>query len=141
LCVMWVRSYSHWDSPFGPLPGNRQIQINSLQGYLFVNVAENFGHWTWRTFGAGRLTDNGAGSDSMFWNFNLQNGVMAFGIVEANGKHFAVVAYWCLAMFSSAIACMPWLPWLPRRFSLRTLLIAMTLVAVVLGVVMWAVRK
>jgi hypothetical protein len=31
-------------------------------------------------------------------------------------------------------------PWLPQRFSLRTLLIAMALVAVVLGLIAWAVR-
>ena len=32
------------------------------------------------------------------------------------------------------------LPWLPRRFSLRTLLIATTLVAVGLGLILWASR-
>jgi hypothetical protein len=31
-------------------------------------------------------------------------------------------------------------PWLSRRFSLRTLLIAMTLVAVSLGLIVWAMR-
>lgn len=34
----------------------------------------------------------------------------------------------------------PWFPW-SNRFSLRTLLILTTLVAVVLGVIVWAVRK
>jgi hypothetical protein len=32
------------------------------------------------------------------------------------------------------------IPWMPSRFSLRTLLIAITLVAVVLGVLVWTVR-
>ncbi len=38
---------------------------------------------------------------------------------------------------AAALAALPWLRW---RFSLRTLLIATTLVAVVLGLIMWAVR-
>ena len=35
---------------------------------------------------------------------------------------------------------LPWLPWMPGRFSLRTLLIATTLVAVVLGLIVWLRR-
>jgi hypothetical protein len=41
-------------------------------------------------------------------------------------------------MFCIAGAIGPWLPW---RFSLRTLLIATTLVAVVLGLIVWQVRR
>jgi hypothetical protein len=44
----------------------------------------------------------------------------------------------CLTvLFVSALATLPWLRW---RFSLRTLLIATTLVAAVLGLVVWAAR-
>ena len=44
---------------------------------------------------------------------------------------------WTLLLPIAAIAILPWLPW---RFSLRTLLIATTLVAVVLGLIVYAVR-
>jgi hypothetical protein len=48
-------------------------------------------------------------------------------------RHTAVAApHWMLASLFAAIAIMPWMG---RRFSLRTLLIAMTLVAVALGIV------
>ena len=40
----------------------------------------------------------------------------------------------CVVLLMAALAAVPWLRW---RFSLRTLLIAMTLVAVVLGIIMW----
>jgi hypothetical protein len=47
--------------------------------------------------------------------------------------------YWFLVGATSAISTLPWIT-IRWRFSLRTLLIAMTLVAVVLGAVVWAVK-
>jgi hypothetical protein len=46
-----------------------------------------------------------------------------------------VVPIWILVLSIAALAAIPWLRW---RFSLRTLLIAMTLVAVALGVIVTA---
>jgi hypothetical protein len=46
--------------------------------------------------------------------------------------------YWMLTSAAILVARAPWLPW---RFSLRTLLIATTLLAVVLGLTVWAARK
>jgi hypothetical protein len=48
------------------------------------------------------------------------------------------VSFWLLIILSSSLAPLSWLHW---RFSLRTILIATTLVAVVLGLVVWAARK
>jgi hypothetical protein len=44
-----------------------------------------------------------------------------------------------LMLFPAAMAMGPWIRW-SRRFTLRTLLIATTLVAVVLGAIVYAVR-
>ena len=44
---------------------------------------------------------------------------------------------WCPTLVFAALAAIPWLPW---RFSLRTMLIVTTLVAVVLGLVVYALR-
>jgi hypothetical protein len=41
---------------------------------------------------------------------------------------------------SAVLAALPWMPW-AKRFSLRTLLIATTLVAAVLGLIVWATRQ
>lgn len=46
--------------------------------------------------------------------------------------------YWSPILFFATLAATPWIHW---RFSLRTLLIFTTLVAVVLGVIVWATRK
>jgi hypothetical protein len=50
------------------------------------------------------------------------------------------IPFWILVPSSAALAFVPWLPWWSTRFSLRTLLIVTTLVAVALGVVVWMIR-
>jgi hypothetical protein len=49
------------------------------------------------------------------------------------------VPCWFTTLVAAACAVTPWLPW-QNRFSLRTLLIATTLVAVVLGLGVWFSR-
>ncbi len=50
------------------------------------------------------------------------------------------IPFWFLAALSAVFASIPWVHW-SRRFSLRTLLVAMTLVAVVLALVVYPVLK
>jgi hypothetical protein len=50
---------------------------------------------------------------------------------------WATLPHWFLFGLSVMFA---FCPWLPARFSLRTLLIGMTLVAVMLGLAIWATR-
>jgi hypothetical protein len=47
------------------------------------------------------------------------------------------VPHWFPFVITATVAAAPWIRW---RFSLRTLLIAMTLVAVVLGTLVWLSR-
>jgi hypothetical protein len=47
------------------------------------------------------------------------------------------VPYWLLVLTSAAFGASPWIRW---RFSLRTLIIATTAVAMVMGSIVWAVR-
>ena len=58
---------------------------------------------------------------------------------EDTGSRVVLLPHWFDITVSSdfLIAAAPWLRW---RFSLRTLLIATTLVAVVLGLIVWAAR-
>ena len=44
---------------------------------------------------------------------------------------------WAVVSFLGIAVSIPWLHWLPCRFNLRTLLIATTLIAVVLGLIVW----
>ena len=50
-----------------------------------------------------------------------------------------LVPIWFLVVLTSALATLPWIQW-TSRFSLRTLLSATTLVAVVLGLIVYAMR-
>jgi hypothetical protein len=45
--------------------------------------------------------------------------------------------YWFPVLISGVLAAVPWIRW---RFSLRTLLIATTIIAVVLGLIVWLRR-
>jgi hypothetical protein len=47
--------------------------------------------------------------------------------------------YWLLALATAITAAIPWKPW-NWRYSLRALLIVMTVVAVLLGLVIWAAK-
>jgi hypothetical protein len=65
-----------------------------------------------------------------------------FGLRTLSPANFELIAigggialpYWLLVITFAATTTLPWLRW---RFSLRTLLIATTLVAIVLGLVVW----
>ncbi len=138
LCLLfvgfWIRSYAQWDSPHCPLLGKYWIQFNSLQGYLCIGTQRQTpgipAQWRWRTFGVGRFTNDGAVSTSIAWRFTSQKEVLGLGFVTSDGYQSICMPYAYLVALSAALAASPWLRW---RFSLRSLLIATTLIAVVLG--------
>jgi hypothetical protein len=55
-------------------------------------------------------------------------------------RYTSCVPVWFLALLSVALAALPWVYW-SKRFRLRTLLIATTLVAVGLGLIVWAAKR
>jgi hypothetical protein len=140
LVAIWVRSYFRWDSPHGPFLGNRWIQLNSLQGHLFIGIHErdslgsygSYVHWNWRTFRLHRLRETGA-TGTVAWPFDWRIGALGFGVVETNGLRSVFLPYWFLVLITIAVAAAAcWKSsW---QFSLRTLLIVTTLVAVLLGI-------
>jgi hypothetical protein len=60
-----------------------------------------------------------------------------FGGAPPNAYKELVLPYWLVFFSVAALASAPWIHW---RFSLRTLLIAMTLVAILLGLIVYAAR-
>lgn len=76
---------------------------------------------------------------------NNESGWLPIGLHDRSWTADATgfrIPYWCLALVSSCVAIIPWLRLHMRpRFSLRTLLIAMTLLAVLLGLMVYLSTK
>jgi hypothetical protein len=136
LIALWVRSYSVRDRSICVI-SNQSILLQSVHGELglFSNrwdsapYAWHFGsdpnapHVSlWKSEG---LNDPGAKTRS--WVF-IGTGLAA--------KVLAAIPHWCAVVLTATLAAGPWLPW-SRSFSLRTLLIATTLVALTLGGIMY----
>jgi hypothetical protein len=141
LCVLWLRSY-HWrDRLSVPFAATRMSRIDS-----------DHGKFEFETYGPGMgedyfaLTAISHAAISAAWKRDLPNwpepkeGPQWRWEVSRAGRFFVHVPHWFTVLVSMATALLLALTSLPRSssFSLRTLLIATTLVAAVLGLIMWA---
>jgi hypothetical protein len=141
LIALWVRSYSWWDELYTPLSiqryyeteaDGRLIVIESASGQVIVTFSTGSGPWIWHI--ASKLTDRYPyGPHSELADQHHTTGLAGFAIYRAYGLNPTVcVPHWFLALAFVGLGGLSWLHW-QKRFSLRTLLIATTLVAVVLG--------
>jgi hypothetical protein len=127
LCVLWVRSYSYWDG----LHAGHQSIIDSWDGRVWVICKirnSNFGWLSQTTERQLRLTEMTAEELHAWPHFK-------FALV--NGRPAICLPHCLIVVLGVTLAA---LPWLRPRFSLRTLLIATTLVAVVLCIIVWMSR-
>jgi hypothetical protein len=126
---LWVRSYYRGDSVAGPFRDTHMIGIGS-----------HYGTTAWMSRSQKRLPDKW-----MVRHFaarpeeaakRTQEGFLArlgFGV-----KHYLMLPHWFLAALSFGLAALAW----PRqfwRFTIRTLLLATTLLAGVLGLVVYSI--
>jgi hypothetical protein len=114
LIVLWVRSYSHRDL-FGGMIWQHEFVTELADG----NIALNFYY----------LNPSFSGSPLQFESYRRTDAGYGIRITSK-----LLVRAWPLVLLFAVFAATPWLHWgIGWRFSLRTLLIATTLVAVVLG--------
>ena len=138
LIGLWVRSYWRWDNFHGPLPGDCYTVNNSLQGQLSLGLGRFFGAnaWGWGSVEASEPAKRN-------WLRQALGYEPSFGfciskpVIASPSRLIIFVPHW-FAVLSAA--CLAAVAWLPRRFSLRTLLIAITLAALLLGRVVYATR-
>jgi hypothetical protein len=129
LCVLWVRSANHrMDVVTGKLLANRGFIFGSIYGEVEFE-------WMDRVR-----------SPTLKWErrsmvMNLLKEPCYFPPVVATFRREVVPGFirlsfphWFLVLLSVCLGGIPWIRW---RFSLRTLLIIITLVAVVLGTIEW----
>jgi hypothetical protein len=145
LIALWIRSYSQWDNICAKPNTEHYIMCRSVCGQLSVGylgeLMKTRPTFEWAiysnpTIDNGWVTANfGPGSKSLV-SLELSE-QMGFNIYVNAGDREVTVPHWFLAMLTALVAAISWLPW---RFSLRTLLIIMTLVAVGLGLAVYALR-
>jgi hypothetical protein len=122
LEVLWVRSYYAYDGVTGPLPGSGFL-IMSRSGGLGVAIHREEWDFGWSLVAVR--------PQEVKLPYHT-----ALGFVEymADAQVYRVrLPFWCLILISVAFVAVPWM-----RFSLRTLLIATTLIAVGLGLAVWS---
>lgn len=138
IVALWVRSHYRGDTVVLGISDHRGFLADSSSGVLFVQYLHAFGSET--STPKVQLSKWWVGSDQpggfvTDWGFSAKP--FQFKRYAASGNAYITFPHLLLACTSGAAAVVSWLQ---LRFSLRTLLIATTLVAVVLGLAVWAGR-
>jgi len=123
LCVLWVRSYSYGDG-VGHLDSSLQRTVaGSNSGCMYLHFVD----------------ETSSTSPAHGWEYFSfsPTGFTGFQWKSSGRVREIDVPFWFAVTVASSTAM---LPWIPRRFSLRTLLIATTLVALLLGIVVMMLR-
>jgi hypothetical protein len=124
LCVLWARSYWQWDSVKVRTSFRNQMNVWSKMG--FIHSYTGF---------RGGITPS---VEVLSFPVSSFPHVEQWGWKWEDGSHWE--AKWPHWFAAAIVAALAYVPWLSSRFSLRTLLIAMTLIALVLGAIVYAVR-
>jgi hypothetical protein len=155
LCVLWVRSCVRFDQVIHKTStANYYIAITSARRQVAFGGANEpilstivKGNWMHRQFAMKGVYNETGSPIPVFPNYLPKNAVLLwphyrspFVAGQIGLTSFELrIPYWLLVFTSGALAAIAWLPW-SKRFSLRTLLIATTLVAIVLGIIVWMSR-
>jgi hypothetical protein len=130
LVVFWVRSYWRMDIAYGQLFHAPTVGIESIRGRV-ISGFEQAGTSGTQFGTASVLLEK---NPYVIRTLEIHETYLGFSLIQQSGgwrlevPHYFAFGVVCIA------AVAPWLRW---RFRLRTLLIAITLVAVVLGLVVW----
>ena len=121
LVALWVRSYQIFDNAGGPISSAYLISFLSTNGRLEVAISAG---------SARELTSE------RNWGFRSYPQPTTYTYVRSYG--YVLLPYWLAILSTIGLGV---LPWYASHFSLRTLHIATTLIAVVLGLYVWQLRR
>ena len=144
LCVMWVRSYWVTDSAEYLVPNWRDFAIGSARGYviLFESDEPSKGKkYSYSGLVIKRIPETLRINSILF---ESHESTCILGKIYYQSKPgwgiTLTLPNWFTLLVVAGLAGVPWIRW-TNRFSLRTLLIATTLVAIGLGLIVWAARS
>ena len=126
LIVLWVRSYWWTDIIVAQQSSQRYVGIGSSNARIMFGTTVDVGVTPWTWF----VKPNQEPVKYLPW-FEMSSS-------SISSKNY--VPDWLLVIVSASIGAVPWIRQLPRQLSLRTLMIATTLIALLLGLIVWAVR-
>jgi hypothetical protein len=144
LVALWVRSHQTYDIWSKVLTKNQSLAISSVMGKLSVNWSyDASAAWKWPDHAAWQWKTESAPD----WQERINRHRLTLGITAAkswqppiyfrqtqNIRAYVLVRYWVLVLITAILAAALGIR-RPYNFSLRTLLIATTLVAVGLWLV------
>ena len=134
LVVLWVRSYWWVDGVSMPLTSKYYLGTASSPGcigFAFHPMGQLSSDQVWHFRSAPTERWLEAVRQQRFPNISRVWGTFDFQ------RYSYVAPDWFILIVLTTLAAAPWLRW---RFRLRTLLIATTLVALVLGLIVYAIR-
>jgi hypothetical protein len=134
LIALWVRSYSYWDHIRGSISEHRMLKFNSVSGKLSISHTQ-FPRWhTWRRYSFA-LDERQPDQIPPL----MRSAKFGFGLKSNQNFLALAMPYWFLVPLTATLVAAPWIGW-SKRFSLRTLLIATTLIAVVMGGIVYLAK-
>ncbi len=136
LIAFWVRSYKTWDRCYWP-GKTLGVQLNSDTGHIVLVADPPTPSSDIVSFFVASLpTDD---ESETFY----KDDVLGFYFKRVQNGFRLDVPFWFLVLLSAVCAALTAAPWIRKlkwRFTLRTLLAITTLVALVLGLIVWFSR-
>jgi hypothetical protein len=130
LIVLWVRSDTIRDSVFWP-SSSLGTEINSMKGHVVLFIKSDSFTGDRIKIRHEKITPNDES--------RVKRGILGFFYGTQPQAIKIHIHFWFLTLTVVAAAAAPWIRW-SRRFTLRGLLIATTLLAMLLGLAVFATR-
>jgi hypothetical protein len=132
LIALWVRSH-YWNDVYAIHVGAYKLGVQSVVGRLWFVRALN-------TVSFHQRITNQTSRNRLIEIVRADENAIGFyfGRPHPSSSDFRLsVPHWWFVVPAFVLAALPWIHW-SNRFSLRTLLIATTLVAILLGLIVYA---
>lgn len=137
LAIMWARSYQRNDIAVGPASKSSSVLLSSYGGRMSIIVQPatiTRWHYLSRAKKVAAISSASVGGGVV-----LASRLFAIRCDSKNYK-FASLPYTYPVLLACTFAASPWIRQLNWRFSLRTMLVATTFVAAVLGLITYMAR-